>query len=391
MAPMRILTFGIDNRALLEAEGHSKRWNARMGEYVELLDVFVEMRGGAPLAPKMIAPNVRILPLRVPHPLLYSWIACRAALREHARQRYDLVTAEDPFRPGLAAALFSRATRVPFNIEYHTACFDNPGWIGERPLINRAYDRIGKWVVRRARSIRCVNGKCLAQIRDICGGAPRQTLEVIPVPTMFYDPERHDAPAARLRDEITGGRPATVILFVGRLAPVKNTGELIAAFGELRERCPDALLVLVGDGPERPALEAQARAAGPGRILFRGYVPEAEVFPYYGAADLFANPAHAETYGRVYIEAMSAGIPAITRPGTGAVEDRLCVDGRTALVTPTDSVADLREALERLTLDAALRRRLGRAALATVRERFDYDSHLRRMAEFWKTSLIKSE
>lgn len=155
---MKVLTFGIDNRALLDLEGHSKRWNRAMGAYVDRLDVIVEGRERRGFSKKWLADNVCIIPIYVPHPLLYSFIAYKVGLREHRYNYYDLITSEDPFRTGLAAIMFKRKTGAPLIVEYHTETFYNKDWLRDR-LNNRIYNIIGRIAINYADAVRCVNEK----------------------------------------------------------------------------------------------------------------------------------------------------------------------------------------------------------------------------------------
>jgi glycosyltransferase involved in cell wall biosynthesis len=380
---MRVVVFGFDNRALLEAEGHSSRWNARIGERLERLDVIVENRGLRGPGARQLTGRVRIQPVYVPHPLLYPTAALARVLVEHRRHRYDLATADDPFRAGLAALAFRRLTGVPFCVEYHTETLGNAAWVAERPLIHGAYSRIGAAVLAAAGSVRCVNERNRAQLAELTGREPSDLLiEAIPVPVDLYDPTRYDGRAREVRERLTTNPDDVVLLFLGRLAPVKHVDQLIEAFGQLSERHANVVLEIVGDGPERRRLEQLAR--GRGRIVFSGYVPEHEVHSHYGACDFFVNPSHSETYGRVYLEAMSAGKPVITTDGAGAVADGLCIDGKNALVVRVGDTAGLLAALERLVVSHELRAAFGAHGRQHVLEKFNYASLVQRVEDLWR-------
>lgn len=102
----------------------------------------------------------------------------------------------------------------------------------------------------------------------------------------------------------------TVLLSLGRLAKEKNTAELVEAMRTL----PGAVLLIVGDGPERAALEKQAQAIGvDDRVIFAGAVPPAEVPRYYALGDAFVSASTSEAQGLTYIEAMAAGLPLLCR------------------------------------------------------------------------------
>jgi glycosyltransferase involved in cell wall biosynthesis len=136
------------------------------------------------------------------------------------------------------------------------------------------------------------------------------------------------------------------ILFAGRLSREKGILELV-------EAAKGHELVVAGDGPER-ANVPQAR----------GWVPRAELERLYDRAAVVACPSHREGFGLACAEAMAHGRPVVAS-AVGGLRD-LVVDGETGLLIPPRDVTALREALERLLADAALRGRLGAAARERV-------------------------
>ncbi|MUT94720.1 MAG: glycosyltransferase [Subdoligranulum sp.] len=91
----------------------------------------------------------------------------------------------------------------------------------------------------------------------------------------------------------------------------------------------DAVLLIVGDGPERAVLEQQAQSLGVAdRVIFVGAVPPAEVPRYYALGDVFVSASTSEAQGLTYIEAMAAGLPLLCH--ADPVWTRWCGKGRTA-------------------------------------------------------------
>jgi len=387
---MKVLSFSIDNSPLLDIEGHAKRWHSRMGKYVDRMDVIVEMKEKSNIRQRYIADNVRILPVYAPHPALYSIIAYKRALDEHKRNKYDLITTEDPFRAGFAAWLFKRKTGAAVNIEYHNDTFFNIDWINERPVSHRVYILAGKMAVRMADSIRCVNRKHETELRKLCSKDREKPIEIIPVPTKFYDKEIHGGKAREIRRKICKKEDDVIILFAGRLVPVKKVNELIGVFAEIRKKYMNTHLLIVGDGKEKKPLMELAEKLGSGGIRFTGFVSEDEVFAYYGACDIFVNPAHIEPYGRVYGEVMSAFKPIVATTGNGAVEDKFCVHEKNSLIITPGNLDELRDSLIRLIKDRNLRGRLGKDGLTTVREKFDYDTSLKIVRDLWAKTVERS-
>ena len=110
------------------------------------------------------------------------------------------------------------------------------------------------------------------------------------------------------------------MLFVGRLEPRKGVDRLIRAMPIVQRHAPDVRLAIVGDGPDRAALEAAARDAGVD-VLFTGRVSDALLPAYYRAADIVCSPALGdESFGIVLLEAMAAERPIVATRIEGYAE-----------------------------------------------------------------------
>lgn len=173
--------------------------------------------------------------------------------------------------------------------------------------------------------------------------------------------------------------PGTRLLFVGRLAAVKGVPVLLEALAKARGGGTGASLTLIGDGPEREELQAQAAALGlTGAVTFAGYKSQDEVAQALGQADMLVLPSFAEGVPVVLMEAMAAGLPVIATRVGGVGE--LVEDGLTGLTVPPGDAAALARAIETLAGDAALRARLGREGQARVGEDFDAKEEAARLA-----------
>jgi glycosyltransferase involved in cell wall biosynthesis len=162
-------------------------------------------------------------------------------------------------------------------------------------------------------------------------------------------------------------REARVLLAVARLTPQKGVDVAVRALPSLPA---DAVLVVLGEGPERPALQQLARELGvEERVFLPGRVPD--VAAWLRRATLLVHPARWEGFGLGVLEAMLAGLPVVASRVSSLPE--VVVDGETGLLVPPDDA----QALAAATADALARHDLGPAG----RERALRDFSVARMAD----------
>jgi phosphatidyl-myo-inositol dimannoside synthase len=181
-------------------------------------------------------------------------------------------------------------------------------------------------------------------------GIPASRALVIPnaIDLSRYSP----APRSSHLQKKYGLTEKKVILTLGRLASserYKGHDEILEVLPELIADVPDVVYLIVGEGDDRPRLEAKARALGVAeRVVFAGYVSEAEKLDHYRLADVFAMPGRGEGFGIVYLEALACGIPVIASTAD-ASREAVCNGALGDVVDPQDRVALRRLLAERLT------------------------------------------
>lgn len=186
---------------------------------------------------------------------------------------------------------------------------------------------------------------------------------------------------AKLREQWQAGDDP-VVLSVAMFRPgVKTEGLtwVIRTCGELLRRGRQFKLVIVGDGQERAHLLRLSRNEIPERVLFAGQIHRRQLYRYYSAADLFVFPGIQESLGMVYLEAQSCGLPVVAFENAGVPE--AIQNGRTGLLVPMHDAPRFREAIDRLLMDADLRRQMGENARTDVRKFHDLEKNYRQMEE----------
>ncbi len=247
---------------------------------------------------------------------------------------------------GPIALLLRRLMGIPYVVSLRGG--DVPGFVGE--------DRA--WLHALALPVILAvwhHSSGLLANSDGLAALARQTWPEAPITVIpnGVDTERFTPPADRLR-------PAAPLrlLCVGRLARQKGFRYALEALA--RSHAPSVLRI-VGDGPERPALEQQAAMLGIGRrVEFAGWAERSELPAHYRWADVLVLPSFAEGMANVVLEALAAGLPVIASDVYGNRD--LVRTGENGLLVPPGDAGAIAAAIDRLAGDAALVRVMGRSS-----------------------------
>jgi phosphatidylinositol alpha-1,6-mannosyltransferase len=167
-----------------------------------------------------------------------------------------------------------------------------------------------------------------------------------------------------------------VVLTVGALVPRKGQDMMIRALPEVRRHCPDVLYVIVGEGADKPRMEALVDEHRVGDLVqFRTIPGDAELIQCYQQCDLFALPNRQvgwdfEGFGIVLIEAQACGKPVIAGLSGGTAE--AMEPGQTGELIDCEAPEELARAVSALLGDPRRRAALGDRARQRVLERFDW-------------------
>ena len=180
-----------------------------------------------------------------------------------------------------------------------------------------------------------------------------------------------DLPASSAPPDRAAGAPPTLVT-VGNLIERKRHRDVIAALPRLLPRHPGLRYRVVGDGPQRQALLALARALGVERnVELLGRLPHAQALAIARGADVFVLPSVDEAFGVAFVEAMAGGVPAIGCRGVDGPEEIAAGGGGLLLVEPGD-VAGLATRIDALLSAPSERAELGRQARLTVEREFTW-------------------
>ncbi len=225
-------------------------------------------------------------------------------------------------------------------------------------------------VTLTAHRLVAINVESVAELRE-AGTSPERII-TIPNGVEVSGPSKRDY---ALNGNVTA-------MFVGRLHSNKGLDVLLTAFQQVIRRRPDQgwRLWLVGDGPLRSQLEAQAADLGLAeRMKFWGWVEN--VSSLLAQADVFVLPSRTEGISNALLEAMAVGLPCVATSIGGNVD--LLQTHQAGLLVPPDDVNALAEALLSLGGTEALRAQLGRRARQMVEAHFSIDSVAQQYLELY--------
>ncbi|MCA1218513.1 glycosyltransferase family 4 protein [Streptomyces sp. 8L] len=190
--------------------------------------------------------------------------------------------------------------------------------------------------------------------------------------------------AARQVREHHGLVGRKVILCVSRLVTRKGQDTLIRALPGIRRTVPDAVLVIVGDGPDGARLRKLAARHAHGQVVFAGGLDHASTALYYSAADVFAMPCRtrkagleAEGLGIVFLEASASGLPVVVGDSGGAPDT--VIDGVTGTVVDGTDVESVVDAVSAVLRNPGGAEAMGDAGRSWVAERWSWDASAERL------------
>jgi len=276
----------------------------------------------------------------------------------------DVIHAQHPFLLGVTARRLAHRLRVPLVFTYHTRYEKYAHYV---PLPERLVAALAVWLsCRFAASADLVIAPSASIAATLARRGVRTPVAVVPTGVDLDRFRPGDRDAARRALGLTARGP--LCLYVGRLDREKSVERVLDAFALVAEALPDARLLLVGQGSHTDALRRRAARSPAGdRIAFAGGHPQADLAPYYHAADLFLFASETETQGLVLAEAHACGLPAVAVRASGVEE--VVADGETGILTKSDA-RDLADAAVGLLLDDERREAMRRQARAMAERSF---------------------
>lgn len=291
----------------------------------------------------------------------YSVLAYRRLLRA-AREFQPDILYERYNLYMVAGVMLSRHLHLPLLLEVNSPLVEERLAHGGLGLPRLAH-RIEGWIWRAADYVLPVTEVLAAYVADY--GVSREKIVVLPNGiNQLHFAAAPTSEEAKARLGLSG---ALVLGFTGFVREWHGVDKVIRWLAGSRESV--AHLLVVGDGPARPALEQLATELGiASRVTFTGVVPREQLPGYVAAFDIALQPAVVAYASPLKLFEYLALGRAIVAPDTANLREVL-VDGYNALLFAENEAGELENALDRICRDGALRERLGQAARQTIAAR----------------------
>ena len=273
------------------------------------------------------------------------------ALRHFRAQKFDIIHTHTPYTVGFVGLRWAESHNIPIVSTYHTLYERYAHYVPYFPKVYVRY-KVAKHTNYYYNRVAHVITPSEAAYASLQRQSVKTPISIIP--TGNPPPGNCSREEAR---KLMGARVGEkALLYVGRMAREKNLTLLLDSVAQVMKNNNDTRLWMVGDGPDRVAMQKYARKIGIGdRVKCVGSIPRDQVDMYYAGSDLFVFASTTETQGLVIGEAMTFGLPSVAARGGGASDN--IEDGKTGIIVGS-SVAQISDAIEHLLENPQLLREL---------------------------------
>ena len=378
---MHVLMIGLSTHVITDTLGDVQQRHIDYAARAGHITMIVYAPRDQGLRETRLSPHLTAIPANSLSRFTFVGDAYRLAARVHRQQPVDVVTTQDPFATGLAGLLLKWRFGLPLEVQNHSIFIDNPAFLAERAR-NRWFNRLAKFVIRRADTNRVLNH--YEKARYVRLGLNPDRVFVLPTPVnlaRFLEPvapEAVDGLRARL-----GLRPEHRVAFwVGRPVPSKNLPLLFEAAARVHQQMADFRLLMAGDFSRAEHLRELAQAALGEAVVFAGRVPHEDLPPYYALCDIYVLTSDYEGIPKVLVEAAAVGRPSVCLDVPRS--DDALVDGETGLIARAGDPNDLADKMLQLLQNPDLARQMGERAREQALRAFDRDKAIDALVEAWR-------
>ncbi|MBI4992184.1 MAG: glycosyltransferase family 4 protein [Candidatus Harrisonbacteria bacterium] len=305
--------------------------------------------------------------------IAYAISAWRKAEELHAQKRFEAIWAIMASYGGVAALFFKlNHPRVPLLLTIQEGDSEKHLVFGKLGLVGL----FGKLLIRRADYIQVISNYLKEFARRRGARCP---IEVIPngVDLDLFGTNYKNSEIKAVRENLSI-KDDYVIVTTSRLVYKNGVDILVRAVALFKEKRPNVKCLIIGDGPERRALELKAKSLKlEANVIFLGQIPQRDLPLYLKIADIFVRPSRSEGLGSSFLEAMAASLPVIGTPVGGIVDflidPSVNQEEATGFFVKVDDPQDLSEKMNYLLSNIELRKKVARRAGQSVRENYSWD------------------
>jgi 1,2-diacylglycerol 3-alpha-glucosyltransferase len=229
----------------------------------------------------------------------------------------DVIHIHNEFGIGLSGVLAAKRLNIPSVYTLHTIYEDYVHYIAPAPLFGVTRRVMRRYTHYFSNRVTVITGPSLKCEEFLRASGVKKPIYIIPnaVELDSFSPERVSAEDIRaVRERYGIARDAFTACFVGRLGKEKSVDVLLSFWAQQFSPQDKFALLIVGNGPERPALEQMAKELGIGDMVhFTGPVPHEEIPPCYAACNAYLTASLSEAYSISMLEGMASGLPVLQR------------------------------------------------------------------------------
>jgi len=377
---MRVLMISLDRTLLgVDYSGDVLERHKKYANLAGQLDIVVFSKKG--FKKRKVNENLRIYPTNSKSKLTYVLNAYEIIRSIYWPDKFDLVVCQDPFLTGLAGWIIKKRFKVPLLIHFHGDFWDNKYWLIEkgRWWFNWFFLILSKFLIKRADGIRVVS----SGIKDklIKKGIDKRKIKVIPTPVDLEKFVRCDP--VKVKKLRKNHKNRKVIINVGRKDPSKDYKILYKAINLVYQDYKKLAFWQIGNNdylPEKIKADENLISTSINKIN------QKELTNYYHASDIYVSSSCSESFGKVLIEAMAAGLPVVATETTGSKE--IIKDGENGFLVSIGDSESLAKKILFLLNNPDKAKEMSQAGRKIVREKFNQDKIIKKMIRFWK-ELIK--
>lgn len=283
--------------------------------------------------------------LKLPALVIAEWFA---VLRRLAGRHYDLLHSHWILPQGFTGAMAAGPLRIPHVLTAHGGDV-----FALRGGVLTAFKR---FALKNADAVTVNSSATQRAVESIAPGLVN--LHRVPMGVTIHSMPKEDPVVVEIRNRYRRGN-GPLLLFVGRVVHEKGIEDFLQAVGRLSDLMPEVTGVIVGEGQDRPELQARAGAMGlADRVTFTGWIPSERVPAFLSAADVFVGPSRqakdgwVEAQGLTFLEAMIARTPVVATRVGGIVDS--VRDGQTGLLVDEQAPEQIAQAVLRLFREPGL-------------------------------------